>query len=99
MVNNHRGYTLHKVSYKKGKRHDYDVYKKDHPVIPKEVVNAFDLGYLGVETDFPEQLSSIPYRKQRNHELSQEEKDYNTIHSKMRIVVEHTISADLKSTG
>jgi hypothetical protein len=54
---------------------------------------------LGVETDFPEQLSSIPYRKQRNHELSQEEKDYNTIHSKMRIVVEHTISADLKSTG
>jgi hypothetical protein len=99
MVNNHRGYTLHKVSYKKGKRHDYDVYKKDHPVIPKEVVNAFELGYLGVETDFPEQLSSIPYRKQRIHELSQEEKDYNTIHSKMRIVVEHTISADLKSTG
>jgi hypothetical protein len=27
MVNNHRGYILHKVAYKKGKRHDYDVYK------------------------------------------------------------------------
>ncbi|HXS60390.1 MAG TPA: hypothetical protein VN703_06210, partial [Candidatus Sulfopaludibacter sp.] len=23
MVNNHRGYILHKVAYKKGKRHDY----------------------------------------------------------------------------
>ncbi len=34
MVNN-RGYILHKVARKKGKRHDYDVYKKDHPVIPK----------------------------------------------------------------
>ncbi len=56
---NNRGYILHKVGYKKGRKHDYDVYKKNHPVIPKEVVNVFDLGYLGVETDFPEQLSAL----------------------------------------
>jgi Helix-turn-helix of DDE superfamily endonuclease/DDE superfamily endonuclease len=53
MVNN-RSYILHKIGYKKGKMHDYDVYKKDHPVIPKEVVTVVDLGYLGVEMDFPE---------------------------------------------
>ena len=42
-----------------------------------------DLGYLGVETDFPEQLSALPYKKKRNQqELSQEEKEYNRIHSK-----------------
>ncbi len=35
---NNRGYILHKVGYKKGRKHDYDVYKKNHPVIPKEVV-------------------------------------------------------------
>jgi hypothetical protein len=30
-----------------------------NPVTPsKQVVNVFDLGYLGVEKDFPEQLSS-----------------------------------------
>ena len=41
------------------------------------------LGYLGVEKDFPEQKLSLPYKKKRNQkELSQEEKDYNKIHSK-----------------
>ncbi len=89
---NNRGYILHKVGYKKGRRHDYGVYKKNHPVTPKEVVNVVDLGYLGVETDFPEQLSALPYKKKRNQDLSQEEIDYNIIHAKKRIiVVEHTI--------
>jgi hypothetical protein len=90
-ANNLRGYILHKIGYKKGRRHDYDVYKRNHPVIPKQVVNVFDLGYLGVEKDFPEQLSALPYKKKRNQDLSQEEIDYNRIHAKKRIVVEHTI--------
>ena len=47
MVNN-RGYIIHKANHKKGKRHDYDVYKRNHPVTPKQVVNVIDLGYLGV---------------------------------------------------
>jgi hypothetical protein len=65
-----------------------------NPVTPsKQVVNVFDLGYLGVEKDFPEQLSSryhiegkkptraVPRRKRENR-----------IHSsKKRIVIEHTI--------
>ncbi len=41
-VNNH-GYIIHKVRYKKGRKHDYDVYKKNPPVIPKDVLNVFDL--------------------------------------------------------
>ena len=79
------------IRYKKGRRHDYDIYKENYPITPKKVVNVFDLGYLGVETDFPGQLSSIPNRKKRNRELSQEEKEYNMNHSKKRIVIEHTI--------
>jgi len=92
MVNN-RGYILHKIAHKKGKRHDYDIYKENHPVIPKQVVTVFDLGYLGIEKDFPNQLSSLPKRKKRNQEggLSMEEKDYNKSHSKKRIVIEHAI--------
>jgi DDE superfamily endonuclease/Helix-turn-helix of DDE superfamily endonuclease len=91
MVNN-RGYIIHKANHKKGKRHDYDIYKNNHPVTPKQVVNVLDLGYLGVETDFPEQLSALPDKKKRNQqELSAEEKEYNKIHSKKRIVIEHTI--------
>ncbi len=67
MVNN-RGYIIHKATHKKGRRHDYDIYKKNHPVTPKQVVNVIDLGYLGVEKDFPEQLSALPYRKKRNQQ-------------------------------
>ena len=89
-VNNH-GYILHKVAHKKGKRHDYNIYKENHPVIPKQVVTLVDLGYLGVEKDFPEQLSALPFKKKRNRDMSQEEKEYNKNHSKKRIVIEHTI--------
>ncbi len=90
---NNRGYILHKLGHKKGRMHDYNINKKNHPVMPKDVVNVVDLGYLGVEKDFPEQLSSHYHikRKETNN-LSQEEKEYNKIHSKKRIIVEHTIS-------
>jgi len=44
MVNNH-GIIIHKIGYKKGgRRHDYDIYKKNHQLVPKQVVNVFDLG-------------------------------------------------------
>jgi hypothetical protein len=86
MVNN-RGYILHKVDYKKGRRHDYDIYKRNHIITPKEVVTVVDLGYLGIEKDFPDQLSVLPYRKKRNQDLLQEEKEYNKIHTIQRIII------------
>ncbi len=72
---NKDGYILHKICYKKGRKHDYDIYKNNHPVIPKQVITVVDLGYLGIEKDFPNQLSALPYRKKRNQDLSQEEKE------------------------
>ena len=96
MVNNH-GIILHKTNHKIGCRHDYNIYKNHHPATPKQVVSVFDLGYLGIEKDFPRQLSALPYKKKRNQqELSAEEKDYNMVHSKKRIVIEHTIICRLK---
>ncbi len=74
MVNN-RGYILHKVGYKKGRKHDYDVYKENHPVIPKQVVNVFDLGYLGVETDFPEQLSAYHIKRKETNFYQKKKKN------------------------
>jgi len=90
MVNN-QGFIINKANHKKGKRHDYDLYKKNHPITPKEVVNVFDLGYLGVEKEYPNQLYSLPNRKKRSMKLSQEELEYNKSHSKIRIVIEHAI--------
>ena len=67
------------IRYKKGRRrHDYDVYKKNHPVTPKEVVNVFDLGYLGLATGFPEQMSSIPIRKKRDNNIYHSKKENAT---------------------
>ena len=64
---------------------------KDYPLTAKQVVNVFDFGYLDVEKDFPETIITIPHKKIRNRELTQEEKEYNKDHSKKRIVIEHTI--------
>ncbi|MDQ6724461.1 MAG: transposase [Thermoproteota archaeon] len=90
MVNNH-GIIIHKVVHKKGHIHDYNIYKETRPITSKDVVNVFDLGYLGVEKDYPKQISSLPNRKKRNQELSEEEENNNKSHSKKRIVIEHTI--------
>jgi hypothetical protein len=51
---------------------------------------VFDLGYLGVEKVFPEQMSSLPNKKKRNRELSVEQEEYNLGQAKKRIVG-HTI--------
>jgi hypothetical protein len=90
MVNN-KGTIIHKTGHRKGKRHDYGIYKKNHPVTPHHVVNVFDLGYLGVGKDYPEQLSSLPYKKKKDQGLSAEEKERNKSHSRERMAIEHTI--------
>ena len=90
MVSN-QGVIIHKTKSIKGHRHDYSIHKKNHPVTPKQVVSVFDLGYVGVEKDYPEQLSSLPYKKKKDQELSQEGKEYNHNHSRKRVVIEHTI--------
>ena len=52
MVNS-EGLILHKTKHKRGRKHDYDVYKNNHPITPIQVENLFDLGYLGIQNDFP----------------------------------------------
>src|SRR5207342_1676549 len=61
---NQNGLIIYKTKHRQtGRKHDYNVYKKNHPELPKDVVNMFDLGFLGVEEDFPQQLSSLPFKK------------------------------------
>src|SRR6476659_9238823 len=67
MVNN-RGFIIHKTNHKKGRRHDYNIYEKNHPVTPKEIINVFDLGYLGVEKDYLKQLYHH-YHKERRFQI------------------------------
>ena len=42
MVKN-RGIIVHKAGHKKIRRHEYDIYKENHPATSKQVVKVFDL--------------------------------------------------------
>ena len=92
MVNS-EGLILHKTGHERGRIHDYEIFKNKPPLIPLQVENVLDLGYVGVQNDFPTVKSVLPFRKSRKKsELSNEEKKYNRKHSKLRVIVEHTVS-------
>lgn len=91
MVNS-EGVILHKTGHDRGRIHDYEIFKNKHPITPLQVENILDLGYLGVKNDFPTVRYVLPFRKKRKSELSDEEKKYNRKHSKLRVIVEHTVS-------
>ncbi len=90
MVNQH-GKILYKTRCKAGRNHDYKIYKANHPATPKQVENVFDLGFLVAEKDFPDQTSSLPFKKMRGKPLPVEEKEYSRIHARARVVAEHAI--------
>ena len=88
---NKEGTILHKSKSKKGRKHDYPVYKNEHPIIPTNVENYYDLGYQGIEKDFPDSKAVLPVKKKRNIQLTKTEKRYNKKHSRQRVIVEHPI--------
>ena len=91
MVKNSQGLILHKTRHKGGRHHNHDVYKNNRPVTPSQVENIVDLGYLGIQKDFPTVKSILPVKKKKDTLLSIEEIIYNKNQSRLRIIVEHTI--------
>ncbi|HXX97000.1 MAG TPA: hypothetical protein VEL11_07795 [Candidatus Bathyarchaeia archaeon] len=71
------GTILHKSGHDRGRIHDYEIFKNNHPTTPLRVENILDLGYLGVKDDFPTVKYVLPFKKKRKSELSDEEKKYN----------------------
>jgi hypothetical protein len=89
---NQKGLIIYKTKRRqRGRKHDYHIYKKNHPELSKDVERMYDLGFLGVQKDFPEQKSCLPIKKDRGCELTKVEKEYNKNHSRKRIVIEHAI--------
>ena len=89
---NLKGLITYKTRHKqRGRKHGYKVYKKNHPKLPKNVTSMFDLGFLGVEDDYPKQKSSLPIKKKKGCELTVQQKEYNRNHSAKRIIIEHAI--------
>ena len=49
-----------------------------------------DKGYAGIQKDYPDVRLHQPYKARRNHPLTEEQKAFNRVLARYRIVVEHT---------
>ena len=73
---NQKELIIYKTKHKQvGRKHDYKVYKDNHPNIPKDVTSMYDLGFFGVETDYSKQKSSLPIKRKKNQILTKKEEE------------------------
>jgi hypothetical protein len=95
------GLIVHKTPHSRGSRHDYALFKWRHPRLPGEVRLGVDLGYDGVQNDYPGFNALVPFKRRspgrgkrgvKAEELTCEQKAFNRRLSGERVVVEHTIS-------
>lgn len=89
---NKKGVILHKTRHVPGRRHDYDLFKEKPPPVPPEVEAGMDMGYKGVEKDFPSLKTKLPVKKKKGKKLSRAERRYNKKFSRERVIVEHSIA-------
>jgi len=77
-----------------GTAHDFRMFKESLVgVLPPEIIALLDSGYQGVHEFLPNAI--IPFKATKKHELTPEEKAYNTALSKRRVFIEH-INRELK---
>src|SRR3989338_65836 len=90
-----QGFILHPSRASPGRQHDYKVFKASilPQIIPKGSRLYGDSGYQGIQKDFPELHSVIPFKRTRSHKkLTRSEQIQNTKQRKIRIRVEHAFS-------
>ena len=88
--------TAHKiVSFyiSNGKTHDFKMFKESNPRFREFLKGLADSGYQGISKIW----SSVetPYKKPRGGELSDEEKEFNSLLGSIRVAIEH-VNAWLK---
>jgi hypothetical protein len=95
------GLIVHKTPHARGSRHDYGLFKWRHPRLPGNVRLGLDLGYDGVQNDYPGFNALVPFKRRgpgrgkrgvKARELTCEEKEFNRRLSGERVVVEHAVS-------
>jgi hypothetical protein len=76
-----------------GKESDITVLRSTAPprYIPLNVKTHVDLGFKGLDTEYPDHLISIPAKKPRTRDLTEAQKAKNKKKSAVRVLVEHAI--------
>ncbi len=74
--------------------HDYTLLKNSAILdcLPGEIRKHLDLGYLGIENDFPDHSCILPERKPRKRELTVQQKRNNRRKARIRIIIEHAVA-------
>ena len=94
---NKAGLILHKTP----RARDYSLFKWRRPRLPGEVRLGVDLGYDGVQRDYPEINARVPFKRRspgrgkrgvKAKPLTPEQKEFNRRLASERVVVEHAIS-------
>lgn len=77
-----------------GKKHDYAIFICSGlaQLIPVECNVFVDLGFQGIETDYPELSVLMPIKKPKGGTLSQVEKKINHLIAQLRVLSENTIA-------
>lgn len=87
-----KGRIVHVSKSHPGSVHDFAVFKQEPPLPPES--RAFvDSGYQGIDQIHPN--VDFPYKSRKNKPLDEEEKEYNTALSRVRVTVEN-ILGDIK---
>jgi hypothetical protein len=60
---NQDGLIIHKTKHATGRTHDYALYKRSHPDLPDNVCLGLDLGYKGMEKDYPKLNCVLPIKR------------------------------------
>lgn len=88
-----KGRIVHVSKSRPGSVHDFNLYKQEPP-LPKDTRAFVDSGYQGLDKIHPE--TDLPYKASKNKPLDEEEKEYNSALSRIRVKVENIIG-DLKT--
>lgn len=77
-----------------GKKHDFVLLKEEAPpeYMPPKIKKHLDLGFKGMQKQFPDQLVSMPKKKPKNKELTKFAKEQNTKKSAVRVLVENALA-------
>ncbi len=98
---NSEGLIVHRTNHARGRRHDYAVFKGNRPSLPEGVRPMVDLGYDGIQNDYPGLEPIVPFKRrakgrghrgEKGRRLTPRQRAFNRALSKTRVVVEHTIS-------
>ena len=79
MVNSEGTILLHKTGHDRGRIHDYEIFKDKHPTTSLQVENVLDLGYMGVQNDFPTVKYVDCHLERKGRKVNSQMKKRNTI--------------------